>query len=571
MAAMRMNSVKLMAMGVACATFFATLSSVKYLATLIAQQHAAHLTNKHTYEFSGHAEWHEVIDRAEENIELHLPSWLHKEKGPGGGASLQPGDNLSEGMVQPRAVTDRRIRGPHTEPKIQRPPHKTPSLAAGAKLPIPTPAAPAGQCIELPNTDYWGDAVKWGQENKKFSAQECCESCRTFRPPSDDSPSCNVWVWCGDKERCGTQFRDCWLKHLPHPEAVSPRNGPEVFWTSGLMSAIRIPEVQEGGDSRAFHTVITAQGSAVHWQSRVGYYHFLKVKKRCQQELGSRCAMGGFTRLLHSGVPDELMGEIPTHVVKPLQDKDDKGYIVLNRPWAFVQWVREANIPEKYVLMSEPDHIWLKPMPNLMVDDRPAAFPFFYIEPSKKEFRHITEKFTGPLTLKQAEMIAPIGNAPTMMTFQQLARVAETWMNVSHAIFDDEEAHKEWGWVLEMYGFTIGCYNVGIGKIDLHLKMMCQPPWDKDMDPYYILHYTYGMDYTLDGVFTPGKFGEWRFDKRTYASRPPPRNLSQPPKNMKNDLVRYLINAINEASAAIPGWDEYAETGHASQLWDGTF
>lgn len=34
--------------------------------------------------------------------------------------------------------------------------------------------------------------------------------------------------------------------------------------------------------------------------------------------------------------------------------------------------------------------------------------------------------------------------------------------------------------------------------------------------------------------------------------------------------VRYLINAINEASAAIPGWDEYSETGIASQLWDGT-
>ena len=40
---------------------------------------------------------------------------------------------------------------------------------------------------------------------------------------------------------------------------------------------------------------------------------------------------------------------------------------------------------------------------------RPAAFPFFYIEPSKKEFVHITEKFTGPLTTQQAERIAPIG------------------------------------------------------------------------------------------------------------------------------------------------------------------
>jgi hypothetical protein len=35
--------------------------------------------------------------------------------------------------------------------------------------------------------------------------------------------------------------------------------------------------------------------------------------------------------------------------------------------------------------------------------------------------------------------------------------------------------------------------------------------------------------------------------------------------------VRYLIRAINEASEAIPGWDEYEKTGRASQLWDGTF
>ena len=87
-------------------------------------------------------------------------------------------------------------------------------------------------------------------------------------------------------------------------------------------------------------------------------------------------------------------------------------YVVLNRPWAFVQWLAVTDIPERYVLMSEPDHVWLKPMPNLMTGEAPAAFPFFYIEPAKPEYRAITEKFTGRLTLKQAESIAPIGAAP---------------------------------------------------------------------------------------------------------------------------------------------------------------
>ncbi len=66
---------------------------------------------------------------------------------------------------------------------------------------------------------------------------------------------------------------------------------------------------------------------------------------------------------------------------------------------------------------------------------------------------------------------------------------------------------------------------------------------------------------SIAGEFTPGKYGEWRFDKRSYGGRPIPRNLGPPPANMKNDLVRFLINAFNEATDAIPCWPEYEKTG----------
>lgn len=46
------------------------------------------------------------------------------------------------------------------------------------------------------------------------------------------------------------------------------------------------------------------------------------------------------------------------------------------------------------------------------------------------------------------------GNAPTMMAWDDLARVAPKWMNLSVAIFNDEETAKEWGWVQEM---CVGC------------------------------------------------------------------------------------------------------------------
>ena len=58
----------------------------------------------------------------------------------------------------------------------------------------------------------------------------------------------------------------------------------------------------------------------------------------------------------------------PLHVAFP-----PRSYIVLNRPYALMQWVQQVTIPEKYVLMSEPDHVWLRPMPNLMRGDHPGG------------------------------------------------------------------------------------------------------------------------------------------------------------------------------------------------------
>jgi hypothetical protein len=76
-----------------------------------------------------------------------------------------------------------------------------------------------------------------------------------------------------------------------------------------------------------------------------------------------------------------------------------------------------------------------------------AAFPFFYIEPAKAENVHITKKFTGPISQKELETIAPIGNSPTFMTFEDMKKVMPTWMNVSIAVFKDQEANSVWGWV----------------------------------------------------------------------------------------------------------------------------
>ena len=78
--------------------------------------------------------------------------------------------------------------------------------------------------------------------------------------------------------------------------------------------------------------------------------------------------------------------------------------------------------------------------------------------------------------------------------------------------------------------------------------------WLSSLAGFYILHYTYGNDYTKDGVFTPGKIGQWRFDKRSYMGRIPAKNLELPPKGVP-ESVRTLIEMINEASSVLPKWE----------------
>lgn len=311
---------------------------------------------------------------------------------------------------------------------------------------------------------------------------------------------------------------------------------------------VPVPEhlKRSGGLKRPFHVALTATDAPYNkWQCRIMYYWYKKMREAEGSE------MGGFTRVLHSGKPDNLMDEIPTFVVDPLPAGMDRGYVVLNRPWAFVQWLEKAKIEEDYILMAEPDHVFVNPLPNLSRDSYPAAFPFFYIKPSEHEqiIRKYFPEEKGPLT-----NIDPIGNSPVIILKSQLEKIAPTWMNISLKMKDDPETDKAFGWVLEMYGYAVASALHGVQHI-LRKDFMIQPPWDLKVGKSFIIHYTYGCDYSLKGELTYGKIGEWRFDKRSHLRGPPPRNLSMPPPGVPESVVT-LVKAVNEASANIPGWED---------------
>ncbi|RDX86759.1 Hydroxyproline O-arabinosyltransferase 3, partial [Mucuna pruriens] len=285
--------------------------------------------------------------------------------------------------------------------------------------------------------------------------------------------------------------------------------------------------------SSKFHVAVTATDAAYNqWQCRIMYYWYKKMKDVAGSD------MGKFTRILHSGRPDQLMDEIPTFVVDPLPEGLDRGYVVLNRPWAFVQWLEKAGIKEEYILMAEPDHIFVNPLPNLAYGTQPAAFPFFYIKPVQNEkiIRKFYPEEKGPVT-----DVNPIGNSPVIIQKSLMEEIAPTWVNISLKMKDDPETDKAFGWVLEMYAYAVAFALHG-------------PPWDLKVENRFIIHYTYGCDYNLKGELTYGKIGEWRFDKRSYLLGPPPKNLSLPPPGVPESVVR-LVKMVNEATANIPEWD----------------
>lgn len=66
----------------------------------------------------------------------------------------------------------------------------------------------------------------------------------------------------------------------------------------------------------------------------------------------------------------------------------------------------------RYILMAEPDHIFVNPLPNLATDTEPAGYPFFYIKPAENEkiMRKFYPKEYGPVT-----NVDPIGNSPVII------------------------------------------------------------------------------------------------------------------------------------------------------------
>ncbi|XP_020997728.1 uncharacterized protein LOC107487520 [Arachis duranensis] len=113
------------------------------------------------------------------------------------------------------------------------------SLSASSSLALVGEGGGGGCCRGIENLELWGAAVKWGSDFKFNSSEDCCNACKSMCTGNDGTCLCDTWVFCGNREACGSKFGECWLKKQKDSLAPEKQDGgppgEENYWISGLI------------------------------------------------------------------------------------------------------------------------------------------------------------------------------------------------------------------------------------------------------------------------------------------------------------------------------------------------
>ena len=321
-----------------------------------------------------------------------------------------------------------------------------------------------------------------------------------------------------------------------------------------------------GGRQPGVHVVVTSNGNRyMNWQTRVLYASY----KRTAQEPDS--LFKAFTRVLHRTSDDELMHEVPTRRFDPLQPDCDVWceYPVADRSKALEQWLQTPDAKRlEHILIIETDYVFIAPpkLSPLPAKGHAVSFPFGYIVPAYPPRVPIIKKYYSG----SPHDIPQTGNAPVLMRFEDFEKVCPLWVELTAKVQKDAEAIEAFGWVREMYAYSIAAAIAGV-KHDTpeppRSKLMVQPPADDKPGEACIAHYTWGA------IFTDRAEGKevWRWDKREYASgqygdktahlqripdMPPWKETYELQDRVrvskgKYDLLNMLVTKFNEAVDAV--------------------
>ena len=391
------------------------------------------------------------------------------------------------------------------------------------------------KCNGKENTELWGAVVRDGNANTQPDAAACCASCAKMN--ENGANRCSVWVY-------GEKSKACWLKYDENPSKLKPAaEGAHVEWTSGWFDLPKNnvepkykPATGKTDLPKCLHTIMTSNGNVyMNWQSRIMYSSYLK------HAAAPGSIMKAFTRILHRGRDDELMHEIPTMRVNPVQTKCDGwcDYPVADRSKAVSDWLLTADSERcSHVVMVETDHIIVKsPSPEILLPHgQGMGFKFGYMDPQQR-----TLKKLYPQYFENGAKMPPTGNSPSVVNTVDLRKIAPLWAQFVNETESPESVRKELGWVRDMYAYDLAALAAGVEHVlaaSPESLLLAQPPADMELGEAYILHYTWGSEiYDKDEKFI------WKFDKRSYGEgqyQDGPMILSEIPPPPKWDADRGL-------------------------------
>jgi len=347
---------------------------------------------------------------------------------------------------------------------------------------------------------------------------------------------------------------------------------------------------------RPFHVIQTADSSTYQqWQSRMMYYHFKKMVK-----VDPCTEMTGFTRLLNTfdGGCDDLCDEMPTFTVRRMVSGADKagcdcdwrkvldsprcncdasqancdcpldtlscnfaqcgdlGFVVLNRPYGVLQFLLSPRfnelVKEEYVLIAETDHIYMRPLPNKATAQVPVGYQFGYMNAAEPKLCDAAKPYWA-----DCSVVDPVGPSPVIIAVDQLRKLTPHWFALSMALKRDSAANAAYGWVLEMWGYTLAAARMHIRhKLWPNIQIEPASLWHCDESftraNYYTFHYTYGLEYSMRGL-PSARVGEWSLNKRNYMQHFPPKDLVPPPK-CAGACAHKLHALFTEAASNLPNW-----------------
>lgn len=88
---------------------------------------------------------------------------------------------------------------------------RTISLDSGVSKFVESRQPEDGDCCRgIEHLELWGEAVKWGSDFKVNSAKQCCMACKNMCSGEGGPCLCDSWVFCEDKQACGSKFGEVW-------------------------------------------------------------------------------------------------------------------------------------------------------------------------------------------------------------------------------------------------------------------------------------------------------------------------------------------------------------------------